>query len=225
MDNRFYFHHLPLHVVGTTKLLKIFNASVISISLNNSKECIVNLDKDGFEDYGKLSSDIKFYYDSTNNFYYVCLKPNYTDQYISINILSKTNHGYALMDFDNNFDVSELTELTKQNNNLTYKYEKAENYITAETVTEYISLLPRKQYTFQSSLVMISLRNANGTGGNGLYYLTRANTNTIANFELQEVYADSNLSHFDITATDNGFTFTNGANYKYSITEIPNPSM
>lgn len=222
MDNKFYFHNLPLNVAGTTKLIKIFNASVISISTNNRNECIYNLDSSGFRAYGNPLDDLRFYYDSTNHFYYVCLKPSYTTAYYNINVLGLTNQGYAIMDFDNNFDVSELTELTNQNIVLSFNYEKSSGSVTGGTTTEYTSILSRKQYTIQCSLVMISVRNNNGTGGSALLLLTRTNDSSINDFTIQSIYSASNVSQFNITPTNKGFSFENATNYKYSITEIPN---
>lgn len=222
MDNKFYFHHLPQNVAGTTKLIKIVNASVISISTNNGNECIFTLDQNGYRPYGDMISDLRFYYDSTNHFYYVCLKPSYTTAYYNINILSFTNLGYAIMDFDNNFDVSELTELTNQNVELSFNYEKSSSSVTGGTTTEYTSILTRKQYTIQCSLVMFSVRNNNGTGGSALLLLTRTNDASINDFTIQSIYSASLLSQFNITATNKGFSFSNATNYKYSITEIPN---
>lgn len=224
MDNKkYYFHNLPT-VSGNTKLIKIFQASQIIISANNSNECLIQLTNEGYYQYGKLIDSISFYKD--NNNYYVVKNSSSSDSYINIQVLQNTNIGYSIEEYNENFSTENLTKLERLNNDaITNKESIYSPTINGETITEYTSKCIFKQNMTQCSLIMISLRNNNNIGGSGLYLLHRKCESNLAStpkFSIETLYADSVMSQFNITPTKNGFNFTNNNNYRYSITEIAN---
>lgn len=226
MDKKFYQYHLKN--IGLSKLLKIkYNAEINIFSNSTNFSCKLLLMPNGYEVIGKNIPQIKVYYDSTNYIYYICSDGHDNLEYINFGV-NISNNGYAISEYEDNFDTTNLILLTplnvngaETNRNFVYSPQ-----ITANTVIEYISKTTYRQYMAQCSLIMLSLRNSQGTGGSGLYLIHRKTQGTLADtpeFTIQTIYEDTSLSsNFSITGTKSGISFTNGYNFKYSITEISN---
>ena len=225
MDKKFYIYHLKND--GLSKLIKIYQSSIIEIIGNSTDlNCIIQLTPSGYFVQGKMSDQFKIYRDDANNIYYLCSNGHSDYSYFSINI-DTTSEGYAISDYLDNFDISNLTEILplKSSSALT-KTQSQYTSISAGTVVEYISNSTYKQYITQSALIQISCRNSLDVGGSGLYFLHRKCADTKANtpvFSIEIIYADNIMSQFNITPTKDGFTFTNNASsFRYAITEISN---
>lgn len=225
MDKKFYVYHLKNS--GLTKLIKIKYDCTIEIFSNSSDfNNLMILKPNGYNLIGSLSNQIKVYYDNTNKIYYLCSDGHSENAYLNIGV-NIANDGYAINDYEDNFDTSNLTEVLPLdiNNAVTNRKLQYNPTVTANTVVEYIAKTTYRQYMTQCSLILLSVRNNNDVGGSGLYLLHRKCANTIADtpvFTIETIYADNVMSQFDITPTKTGFTFTNGYNFRYSITEISN---
>lgn len=224
--NRIYFHNLN----NTEKVLlaKSQNRSTFIIDFGKGGTTI-SLNKDGYYYQGnELPSSIKIYYDSSNNAYYITKDGNSTPYYITIEVLETNANGYVISGYGDKIDTSSFIQLNRINvinkkfNPL--KDEYSDVSVEAGVVTQYMTYLPRTQYKSQSSLVLISVRDANGVGGSALLLLSRINTNIINPFTINYIYSDPNISQFNLIGNEDGFIFSNSNKYKYSITELSTPN-
>lgn len=225
MDKKFFVYHLKNE--GLTKLLKVkFNCEINIFSNSTSYNGKYILKDNGYNVFGDLMKQIEIYYDSTNKIFYICSNGHNETAYINLGV-NIANSGYALAEYEDNFDTTGLTKLNPLNinNAVTNRKIQYSPTITANTVSEYICNTPYKQYMAQCFLVLVSFRNNSNIAGNGLLFFHRICTDSSANspvFTMDTIYGDNNLSQFSITPTKTGFTFTNTANYRFSITEISN---
>ena len=214
MDNELIYHYII--DTGYTLLAKSFLRPTFEIN-----GTIVTLREDGYYTSGKpLDSTIEFYKDSNGYYYVVRNTSSSTAAYITINTLAVERTGSPLInEYTTSFDVSNLTKLTQLNEN-THVWSTGRISNSAGNTYEYTSKLGYRQYNAETSLILISLRNSDGIGGSACYLMHRLNTNSKATFSLEPLYAFSNISQFNVTPTNNGFTVTNTKGYHVNITEI-----
>lgn len=217
MDNKIIISSLENDTV--CKLAKIKGRGVFSIDCGNGAS-IIELSPSGYYLSGvKLPSNIHLYFKSLTSDYIITRTAGNDAKNISISTLSVNFASSPVMnDFEVDFDLSGYVELNLLNPYPLYNH--VEGSVAANTVTNYISRIQKSQYSSQSSLVMISLRNSNGNGGSALLFLHRKNENTINNFTIQTIYSDNDISRFNITANSNGFSISDVVKYNYSITEL-----
>lgn len=222
MDNKnIYFHNF-----------KNTNKAVLAISNNRSVFIIdfgnggteISLNSSGYYLHGKeLPSSIKIYFDKTNNKYYVTKEANNSPYYITIKPVESNGLGKMVTGYGDDFDESGTIELKQINkNDYPIKNEEKGRYVEANVVSEFVSSLPKSQYTAQSSLILISFRTDQGVGGSGVYLLSRKNEGSIENFILTPLHADSVFASCNLTGTKEGFSMTHTRKYRYSVTEIMN---
>ena len=218
MENKIIFNNLSNSTA--TKLATLKGRGIISIDCGNGASIIELLTNNKYYCLGeKLPSNVKIYY---KNYEYIIVRESGASATaITIGTLSKNQaSSVCYNDYEENVDLTSYTEVTKTNPDLLYKHEESVSLITGGTTTEYISRLPRNQYQAQNSMIIISCRDANGTTGSAIYMLSRANTNTISDFTVTSISAVGNMATFNITGTNNGFSITASAGYRYYITEI-----
>lgn len=235
MGKSYYFCHLQNTTL--TELIKVkFNTRLHIEDNSGSLNFDMYITKDNYKlegiyEYGygsqyyNVANEFKVYKNS-NNEYFLCIVANPSHQYLNIDVLSEANDGGSNVEYNESFDITGLTELlpVSKTEVITNRELVYSPTVAANTVTEYVSKNKFREYMTQCSLVLFSIRNNNNVGVNALILLYRkcGATGTSAPFSLQFIYNETGISNFSLTGTENGFTFTSNANYRYSITEICN---
>ena len=213
-NNKIYYHNLrEKNVLLATVTAR--SCFVIDAGKGNT---IIDVTPNGYYYLGeKLPDGISIYYDSSKKYYHI-VKGENNIGYITIKGISIAGVGFLLHGYAATIDTSSMTLLSSLN--LEFPIKTYEEYVTGGNVAEYISRLSKGGYRSQSSLVLLSVRDQNGIGGSALLLLSRINTNTIANFSINKIFAEPNISQFTITGSVNGFTISNTKNFKFTVTEI-----
>lgn len=205
-----------------TCLIKITGTGSVIIYCTNTN-CQINITQNGYYVFGILPTSIKIYKDNSGNYYIVRNNDNEQNyRNIDIQVVFLNNYGYSKINYQENFDTSNLTELFQLNLDTPINKIKSDLVNAGETST-YVSKLTNSQYTNFSSLILLSIRNRNGIAINNIYLMHKTNeATTTENVTLSPLFEDTNTSQFNITPTKDGFTFSSNASYRYTITELFN---
>lgn len=221
MEHKKIYYH---HYAGINTILATFTGSGI-IMINN---CIVILNSNSKTyriEGGNFPSNISIYLDSNNVFYFI--KNDNVVSYINIEELQRNNmskglfHGYG-QSFTLTDDYIKVNR-ERMEYNIPMQCFQTKTYISKDVTTDFISLLPKNaNYSIETSLLIISMRQGNGTTYSSISMLYRKHEgdNNLV-FTLIPISEQGNAGNFNITPTNTGFTFQgNGSNYNYSIIEI-----
>lgn len=217
-DKTIYYHNLNnqnpvLLAVG------VANCTIALTGLDG--ETIIEFGKDGYYRFGnEFAYNIKFYKDSDNKIYIVRNRENTYGKYVTIKNISQTGGGSGFIaNFQDNFSTSGLTQLYCLNAPTT-KHVSSKGNRDAGTYNYESIANNSANYTAMGSFVIVSARNANGTGGTKIFMLSKKNEATNLTYTITDIVSTL-PSQFIISGTQAGFSITDSsARWRYDITEI-----